>query len=133
MAIVNRPSCVGKLCIFHFNRIVLCSFHWPYITCQRFVVPTSGYNVSFTFFTVLSYKFLQHTHFLCLFLSLSVCLSFSHTHKHMHTHIGIFVLFLFFFFLMISHCSPGCPGTHSVVQAGLELRNLPASDFECWD
>jgi hypothetical protein len=24
-------------------------------------------------------------------------------------------------------CSPGCPGTHSVDQAGLELRNLPAS------
>jgi hypothetical protein len=24
-------------------------------------------------------------------------------------------------------CSPGCPGTHSVDQAGLELRNPPAS------
>jgi hypothetical protein len=24
-------------------------------------------------------------------------------------------------------CSPGCPGTHSVDQAGLEFRNLPAS------
>jgi hypothetical protein len=24
-------------------------------------------------------------------------------------------------------CSPGCPGTHSVDQAGLKLRNLPAS------
>jgi hypothetical protein len=28
-----------------------------------------------------------------------------------------------FFFL----CNPGSPGTHSVDQAGLELRNLPAS------
>ena len=27
----------------------------------------------------------------------------------------------------MSLCSPGCPGTHSVDQAGLELRNLPAS------
>jgi hypothetical protein len=26
----------------------------------------------------------------------------------------------------ISLCSPGCPGTHFVDQAGLELRNLPA-------
>jgi hypothetical protein len=26
-------------------------------------------------------------------------------------------------------CSPGCPGTHSVDQAGLELRNPPASAF----
>ncbi|GAB1301304.1 N(6)-adenine-specific methyltransferase METTL4 [Apodemus speciosus] len=28
---------------------------------------------------------------------------------------------------VVSLCSPSCPGTHSVDQAGLELRNLPAS------
>jgi hypothetical protein len=28
---------------------------------------------------------------------------------------------------MVSLYSPGCPGTHFVDQAGLELRNLPAS------
>jgi hypothetical protein len=33
----------------------------------------------------------------------------------------------------VSLCSPGCPGTHSVDQAGLELRNPPASALECWD
>ena len=40
-----------------------------------------------------------------------------------------FSLCLFFFFFQdrVSLCSPSCPGTHSVVQAGLELRNLPAS------
>jgi hypothetical protein len=27
----------------------------------------------------------------------------------------------------ISLCNPGCPGTHSIDQAGLKLRNLPAS------
>jgi hypothetical protein len=27
----------------------------------------------------------------------------------------------------VSLCSPGCPRTHSVDQAGLELRNPPAS------
>jgi hypothetical protein len=27
----------------------------------------------------------------------------------------------------VSLCSPGCPGTHSVEQAGLKLRNPPAS------
>jgi hypothetical protein len=27
-------------------------------------------------------------------------------------------------------CSPGCPGTHFVDQAGLELRNPPASAFQ---
>jgi hypothetical protein len=39
--------------------------------------------------------------------------------------------FCFFFFLVfqdrVSLCSPGCPGTHPVEQAGLELRNPPAS------
>jgi hypothetical protein len=37
-----------------------------------------------------------------------------------------FVLFLFFRD-RVSLYSPGCPGTHFVDQAGLELRNLPAS------
>jgi hypothetical protein len=42
-----------------------------------------------------------------------------------------FLLFNFFYFLVfrdrVSLCSPGCSGTHSVDQAGLELRNPPAS------
>jgi hypothetical protein len=48
---------------------------------------------------------------------------------------GLFVWFIFLFCFVlvlvfqdrVSLCSPGCPGTHSVDQAGLELRNLPAS------
>jgi hypothetical protein len=36
-------------------------------------------------------------------------------------------LFVCFFRDRVSLCSPGCPGTHSVDQAGLELRNSPAS------
>jgi hypothetical protein len=44
-------------------------------------------------------------------------------------------LVLFFFVVVVvvvfrdrvSLCSPGCPGTHFVDQAGLELRNPPAS------
>jgi hypothetical protein len=38
-----------------------------------------------------------------------------------------FVLFCFVFQDRVSLYIPGCPGTHSVEQAGLELRNLPAS------
>jgi hypothetical protein len=45
-----------------------------------------------------------------------------------------FFLFFFFFFSgggefrdRVTLCNPGCPGTHSVDQTGLELRNLPAS------
>jgi hypothetical protein len=44
---------------------------------------------------------------------------------------GIFVFFCLFVFVFrdrVSLCSlAGCPGTHFVVQAGLKLRNLPAS------
>jgi hypothetical protein len=32
-----------------------------------------------------------------------------------------------FFLDRVSLCSPGCPGTHFVDQAGLELRDPPAS------
>jgi hypothetical protein len=44
----------------------------------------------------------------------------------------IFLCFFFFFFFLVfrdrvSLCSLGCPGTHFVDQAGLELRDLPAS------
>jgi hypothetical protein len=40
---------------------------------------------------------------------------------------SLFVWFCFVFGDRVSLCSPGCPGTHFVDQAGLELRNLPAS------
>jgi hypothetical protein len=33
----------------------------------------------------------------------------------------------FFFFFLVFLCIPDCPGTHFVDQAGLELRNPPAS------
>ena len=38
-----------------------------------------------------------------------------------------FSIFLNFSRLGFSMSIPGCPGTHSVEQAGLELRNSPAS------
>jgi hypothetical protein len=38
-----------------------------------------------------------------------------------------FVLFCFVFQDRVYLCSSGCPGTHFVDQAGLKLRNLPAS------
>jgi hypothetical protein len=47
---------------------------------------------------------------------------------------GFFLSFSFsfsFFILVfrdrVSLCSPGCPGTHSEDQAGLDLKNPPAS------
>ena len=44
--------------------------------------------------------------------------------------LGVFCLFVClidFFRESVSLCNPGCPGTHSVDQAGFKLRNLPAS------
>jgi hypothetical protein len=40
--------------------------------------------------------------------------------------LGLF-FFFFFFFFFFGFSSPGCPETHSVDQAGLKLRNPPAS------
>jgi hypothetical protein len=49
-------------------------------------------------------------------------------------HVGMFDFLLFFSYFRfqdrVSLCSPGCPGTHFVDQAGLELRNPPASAFQ---
>ena len=38
-----------------------------------------------------------------------------------------FILFLCLFWGRVSLCSLGCPGTHSVNQVGLKLKDLPAS------
>ena len=43
------------------------------------------------------------------------------------TSILLVFLLLFVFRDKVSLCSPGCSGTHFVDQAGLKLRNLPAS------
>jgi hypothetical protein len=60
--------------------------------------------------------------------------------SHVHTSVILLIwtlgpLFLFvclFVFILVFHdrvslCSPGCSGTHFIDQAGLELRNPPAS------
>jgi hypothetical protein len=58
--------------------------------------------------------------FVCLLLSCLFLLA--------STSFFFFLVFGFWFFRdRVSLCSPGCPGTHSVDQVGLELRNPPAS------
>jgi hypothetical protein len=57
--------------------------------------------------------------------SLLVSLSPGYIRSHQNFH-GIFFFFLAFRD-RVSLYSPGCPGTHFVDQAGLELRNPPAS------
>jgi hypothetical protein len=46
---------------------------------------------------------------------------------HARQHAVYIINFFFLFEIRVSLYSPGCPGTHSVDQAGLELRNPPAS------
>jgi hypothetical protein len=60
-----------------------------------------------------------------------LCLRVSITMKRHHDHGNFwFCLFVWlvgwFFRDRVSLYSPGCPGTHSVDQADLKLRNLPA-------
>ena len=51
--------------------------------------------------------------------------------RETETQVYFFLFVCLFFFLFfrdrVSLCSPGCPGTHYADQAGLELRNPPAS------
>jgi hypothetical protein len=54
----------------------------------------------------------------CVCVCVCVCLLF------------FFFFFFFVFLRQVSLCSPSCPGTHSVDQAGLKLRNPPASAFQ---
>jgi hypothetical protein len=63
----------------------------------------------------------------CHFLTLSVCLSvFLSIYPSIYPD-NMCVYICIFEGGVVSVYSPGCPGTHFVDQAGLELRNLPAS------
>jgi hypothetical protein len=77
------------------------------------------------------------------FLRETLSLSFVSMYLFLQSNVvGVFCLFAFWVFVVclflfgwlvlvfrdrISLCSLGCPGTHFVDQAGLELRNLPVS------
>ena len=65
-----------------------------------------------------------HRNYICVYTSVPLinCLFVSQ-------YIAWFSLYLIFGD-RVSLCIPGCPGTYSVDQASLELRNLPASAFQ---
>jgi hypothetical protein len=63
----------------------------------------------------------------CVCVCIYVCTYvYIHTHIHTYTHMCVSLLFLFFR-NRVSLCRPGCPGTCSVHQDGLKLRDLPTS------
>jgi hypothetical protein len=71
---------------------------------------------------MLIFKHFQH------FISLYVFLQEGNKHTcNFFVCLFLFFVCLFVFLDRVSLYSPGCPGTHFVDQAGLELRNPPAS------
>ena len=104
----------------HIRVDISCDW-WPYMMCHHHPIPwfTSGslsasnrYGSEQThddphIITVpCSEDPLHPLHSLCVCVCVCVCVVFQDR---------------------VSLCTPGCPGTHFVDQAGLELRNLPAS------
>ena len=67
----------------------------------------------------------QRVHSLIVF---SVTIKIFKLWTRFHMWIIIIIFFFVVFWDRVSLYSPGCPGNHLVDQAGLELRNLPASD-----
>jgi hypothetical protein len=64
-------------------------------------------------------------------LSYHLCASFTIALKFPFSWPLLYFMFLFVcFWGRVSLYSPGCPRTHSVDQADLELRNLPASPYQ---
>jgi hypothetical protein len=78
--------------------------------CQNFKHHdlNNNYNINNNNYIITSYHFFS-------ILTFNFCFFF------------VVVLFFVFFQDRVSLCNPGCSGTHSVDQAVLELRNLPAS------
>jgi hypothetical protein len=63
-----------------------------------------------------------------VFTGMNTCACIYHTYTHEST------LFVVCFFLRRdSLCSPGCPETHSVDQAGLKLTKILSVPLEFWD
>jgi hypothetical protein len=63
----------------------------------------------------------------CCVMQCSICERAAASMKSLLFCFVLFCFVLLFFRGKVSLCSPGCPGTHSVDQSGLEFRNLPVS------
>jgi hypothetical protein len=83
-----------------------------------------GLKLAFFPFLFFSFLFFSFLFFSFLFFSLSLSLPFP---SFLPSFLPFFFFLVCFFRDRVSLYSPGCPETHFVDQAGLELRNLPAS------
>jgi hypothetical protein len=83
-----------------------------------------GHNTIYHNYTL---KKTEHFLYLCCIFCVCICTC---VWRPMVDIMPLLVTFFFFFLVFqnrVSLYSLGCPGTHCVDQAGLELRNLPAS------
>jgi hypothetical protein len=105
------------------------SQHGVFLECVFVFFPGVGDRSEFTSTVVIKIPLWKKKK--NMFLSLVACSSGFYTLLSWVTLLFCFCfLFVCLFFVFrdsISLCSPGCPGTHSVDQAGLELRSPPAS------
>ena len=100
-------------------------------SCSSFVIYFLSPSVPLIHFVLMIYLFLRHRkmNFICLFFSYNGI--FWKTKPNHKTYIFSFSIF---FLDRVSLCHPGCPGTHSVDQAGLYLTEICLPLFpECWD
>jgi hypothetical protein len=98
------PDSVEKQCLRHSGKIQDVVWGFP-------LFPPSLFLLLWTFFFPIN-----QTNFI-LFIYLFIFILF----------IYLFIYLFFVFRDRVSLYSPGCPGAHFVDQAGLELRNPPAS------
>ena len=107
--------------------------------CMHIHIYIHGHTCThiYTYVHTNAHTFITHVHaYTCTYICARACI---HTHTHTHTHTphpstGYKSIPSFNLFCgegrvrdRISLYSPGCLGTHSVDQADLKLRNLPAS------
>jgi hypothetical protein len=94
------------------------------------IIPLNGHSIKPICYDLILYQYIStplnshcHRFLFFFFKALFFCVCF------LFFFFFVFFLFCFLFFFRdrFSLCSPGCPGTHFVNQASLELRNPPAS------
>jgi hypothetical protein len=135
---MNHAECVGKDKRFRrkgwdqcagkggcWANVPACSLEsvgfWVYI-CDLFWIPSGLAQNPCTLCVVYLLMYTTMHHIELVLFANNWCCSF-YTSQVICLHLQVH----FFFQDRVSLYSPGCPGTHFVDQAGLELRNLPAS------
>jgi hypothetical protein len=118
-----------------------CALFWPLRTLGRYIyIYIYIYTHTHTLTYYVCVYIYTHIMYIYVYIHIHIYIYIYSTQKNTHAHqiksinlkkkrISTMYLFCLYFVFWdrVSLYSPGCPGTHFVDQAGLELRNLPAS------